>query len=320
MCRFAIRDKNGGKWVNEKHNNHFLNYDPNSLYPVTSNFFPIDYFENSTLAFTDILAQENRSIFFNNEDKMLFLQVKVLLTSEEMATNDKANSSYLFFTFPVDVENFTIADYNDESGFSDLDAFLYENNDMAFVSDMTFREDKTFFYDGYVTFDANVRLAPGKKVKIYTTKEFQFLDNADVDSNIELIVGYPFDESPMPPATIDVVNGFCSSSKYKAQYFSGKALALDDRKYVDKKNKRVLVESIYPNPNEGSFRVKLEKNILPVTEFTVTDLFGQTVHQQTLIGDLHIYEVDLPNLSNGVYLIHFFVGNQKETKKIIISK
>lgn len=55
----------------------------------------------------------------------------------------------------------------------------------------------------------------------------------------------------------------------------------------------------------------------------LVDMNGRSVYQRTLgsamIGENH-EELAIPNIKNGMYVVHFFVGNRATSKKIMVSK
>lgn len=76
---------------------------------------------------------------------------------------------------------------------------------------------------------------------------------------------------------------------------------------------------VYPNPTKGVFTLNISKNT-PNMTIQVMDMLGNmlpsTINHQTE-GN---YQVDLGNVSAGVYLVHVTNGNSHVTKKITVHK
>lgn len=59
--------------------------------------------------------------------------------------------------------------------------------------------------------------------------------------------------------------------------------------------------AVYPNPNQGSFKLKLGKQISPNSELSVIDLNGRIVWKQQFTSES--VEISLPPLTPGVYML-----------------
>jgi PKD repeat protein len=72
---------------------------------------------------------------------------------------------------------------------------------------------------------------------------------------------------------------------------------------------------IFPNPNNGTFQVKIEKEIHPEAQLKVYDLKG------VLLCDLHVshslLKLDLSRLSTGIYHISLINGNDYSYSKLV---
>jgi Leucine-rich repeat (LRR) protein len=72
---------------------------------------------------------------------------------------------------------------------------------------------------------------------------------------------------------------------------------------------------VYPNPNNGSFTIKLE-NIESETRVLMYSAIGQKVYDVTMTEQLH--SVELPNVQRGIYFIKA-INNQKQfDQKIVV--
>jgi len=79
--------------------------------------------------------------------------------------------------------------------------------------------------------------------------------------------------------------------------------------------------NIYPNPNDGTFSVKLEIPNKSNTQLELMDISGRVIHRQqlgVLIGE-NIINLDLGSLiSSGAYFIRINAGDSRLVKKIIV--
>ncbi|MDH0673939.1 M12 family metallo-peptidase [Empedobacter sp. GD03861] len=76
--------------------------------------------------------------------------------------------------------------------------------------------------------------------------------------------------------------------------------------------------TISPNPSNGIINLDFTKSFTS-GKITVTDLAGRTVYSNTL-NSSKSQQVNLSNLSNGVYIVSIEAGNEQFTKKVIIKK
>ena len=314
-CRFVIRDENNASWLDTSSKNHFFSHTPNSLYPVSSEFIPIEYFRNSSFSFIDIFNFHNTKTFSGNESEKLYLQMKVLLQSNDLGKDETPNSSYHIFTFPVHIESYNVADFRDFSAFSDLDAIKYFNRDNVFDVDTMFVGNAILFFNGNVTINAKLTSAPGSTVKIYATNQIVSLENAVIDENIELIVGHPFEEESMLPASFQEVTSFCNSTKYKAQYETAQA---ESSQRIG--NLEVFDINVRPNPNNGNFVLGFPQETTSKTSITISSARGEVVFQKTIREGNIALEVDVSHLLNGVYFITYDDGINRASKKLVLNK
>lgn len=81
--------------------------------------------------------------------------------------------------------------------------------------------------------------------------------------------------------------------------------------------------SIYPNPTRDIARVSM--NLVESNNVTVevTDLLGKVVYSESM-GNLpagpQLFDIDAASIGNGMYLFNVYVGEQKVTKRITVSK
>ncbi len=81
-----------------------------------------------------------------------------------------------------------------------------------------------------------------------------------------------------------------------------------------------LTATLYPNPNNGRFKVELSGRHKGEIEFTVIDNLGRTVYQKTIqkLSGKHLETVDV-KFPKGIYNLLIHSGNQKLQKQFVIN-
>jgi hypothetical protein len=74
--------------------------------------------------------------------------------------------------------------------------------------------------------------------------------------------------------------------------------------------------SVFPNPNNGIFSISLNNSLLPLN-FEIVSVDGIIVYKGTLTMPME--QIDVSNLSKGIYLIYFYDKNKTYTKKLSIN-
>lgn len=331
-----------------KHDLNFSNRNiisnPNTLYPISTPFVPIDQFKSMPVVFSTI-GDINQ--FQNIVKDSIFIQFKILAVSNDIGTNGE-NTSYLVYTFPIEFSGFkfvephffaeskTCTQYSNflntefipslSSKFApNVPNLILSNKD--FDNNTIFTDNEILAFDGVVTISAKLSTNPGKRVKIYSTMGFELEPGAEISSSIELIVGYPFEKVPQPPQTYTQVAAFCSdNTKYKAQEFSTSAIRREQEEYnrrrieEEKKEelKKTISYSIQPNPNTGFFSLSFNTMLTSDALLKIKDLTGREVHQQLLPSNNSSFSIQTSGLVSGVYFVTVQVGNFVKTEKIII--
>ncbi|MBA3679904.1 MAG: PKD domain-containing protein [Bacteroidetes bacterium] len=80
----------------------------------------------------------------------------------------------------------------------------------------------------------------------------------------------------------------------------------------------ILDWSVYPNPNNGRFEIKLDAATNGIVKIKVYSLIGEMIYETEI--DTINKTIDLNNISNGVYFIKLNSNNKEFTKKVIINK
>ena len=77
---------------------------------------------------------------------------------------------------------------------------------------------------------------------------------------------------------------------------------------------------MYPNPNNGLFRLAFEMEGVKEVTLNITDELGRLVYSEDLgnVAGMHQQDVDFRNHAQGVYIVHLTVNGESVYKKISI--
>jgi hypothetical protein len=75
---------------------------------------------------------------------------------------------------------------------------------------------------------------------------------------------------------------------------------------------------IYPNPNNGSFEIKTNRNLVE-SEITITNYIGQKINFSFDKSYLNHYKINLENFTSGIYNLRVKTNTQVINKKMIIN-
>lgn len=89
---------------------------------------------------------------------------------------------------------------------------------------------------------------------------------------------------------------------------------------MDEENNLVEKLSVYPNPNRGRFSVRFDALDAATALLTISDLAGRAVHERELSAQPggNEYDVELPELSSGVYVLQLRAGDAVRSVKLVI--
>jgi uncharacterized delta-60 repeat protein len=76
--------------------------------------------------------------------------------------------------------------------------------------------------------------------------------------------------------------------------------------------------SIYPNPNNGSFKVEFFETTNQKTRLTLVDGLGRIIHSQEISTNEKMISISLPKISAGVYVVQVISEGKIYTKQLII--
>jgi hypothetical protein len=115
--------------------------------------------------------------------------------------------------------------------------------------------------------------------------------------------------------TFETVDGVVSEKDMTAE------LGLLNGKQTEVRFARSIVSGnnaidIYPNPSNGVFTVMTHED----GQVDIVDITGKLVHPGALVKANQVVEVNIPELSAGVYFVRFYSNNALTTKRIVISE
>jgi subtilisin-like proprotein convertase family protein len=77
--------------------------------------------------------------------------------------------------------------------------------------------------------------------------------------------------------------------------------------------------AVYPNPNNGSFNIKMDNLISDKVSIVVYDMRGRTIFNKDYKSQASFNQnIQLDTIQSGVYLLNVIDGDRKETKRIVI--
>jgi hypothetical protein len=115
--------------------------------------------------------------------------------------------------------------------------------------------------------------------------------------------------------TFETTDGTISEKDINAELglLNGKQTEVRFTKSIDVANNGI---DIYPNPSNGMFT--LMSNVEGKVD--IVDITGNLVHPGALVKANQVMEVNMPELSAGVYFVRFYSNNALTTKRIVISE
>jgi hypothetical protein len=78
--------------------------------------------------------------------------------------------------------------------------------------------------------------------------------------------------------------------------------------------------SVFPNPNNGEFELKMNRTGNGNAALKVYDLVGTLVYETEIVNDGLSKKINVAALSNGIYLVHVNSDHQEYTVKVIVGK
>lgn len=158
--------------------------------------------------------------------------------------------------------------------------------------------------------DFNLRTAPYEiKMTNNTLSGIATIDFTARD-NIELI--NDGDYAPVGTGFMDLkinaINTVCNTPTYIQTTSQNVNNEIESNNFINP-------TKLYPNPNNGTFKIDLNRVDLKEVSVEVYDLFGKTVYKTT--SNETTINVDIPNLQNGMYIIKLSNNDYSEVLKFV---
>lgn len=123
--------------------------------------------------------------------------------------------------------------------------------------------------------------------------------------------------SPMTVYWVQV-RAVCPGPVYSA--WTGPYFAYTTPRLGDQSDEQAQPVAVYPNPNKGSFTVRLNAEQGTSIEMSLRDLAGRTIwndRRVSTVGNEELH-VSLSDAASGVYLLEMRWNNRRETVKVVI--
>jgi hypothetical protein len=206
-------------------------------------------------------------------------------------------------------------------------------------SDLITKANKTVSLKSYIKaeeVEVNGEAIPGSLLGfpyssyIQASKEIRMTPGARIGPRSKYIINKAFFEQPKnTPATSIEVQSFCEGvdAKYAANEPTIRAKrSLDIAAQKKKENKRkakVLDFSIYPNPSKDWIGIELKslQANSNAVNMILKDLTGRTILIDTQVKSNNgRYVLNLPKLSEGVYILEVETGGHKATERVLVQQ
>ncbi|WP_375560901.1 BspA family leucine-rich repeat surface protein [Bernardetia sp. OM2101] len=115
------------------------------------------------------------------------------------------------------------------------------------------------------------------------------------------------------------------TGNYKAQvvYETGCSFETEEKTFtvdgitgIEEESTKIF--TIYPNPNNGSFKVEFARTTNQKTNLVLVDGLGRIIHSQEIAMNEKITSINLPKISAGVYVVLIVSEGKVYTKQLII--
>lgn len=161
----------------------------------------------------------------------------------------------------------------------------------------------------------------GKKLKV----------NFD-DSGLVLNCDLQSTQNALPKTPLNVLNGLNPSNTWTLKYrdtsggdigtINAASITVCTKTYTALATNKLNINDfvLYPNPNNGQFNIQFSSDSVNDVRVLVHDLLGKKVYENSYKKTATIFNenVNIKNLSKGVYLLSIIDGDKKAEKKISI--
>ena len=185
------------------------------------------------------------------------------------------------------------------------------------TNNIVFEKTFTNLSSGVQTLELNAVLYAGNNYKIgLSTNSTVNLFRANSGANFPYIIP---EMLSINKSQISAINSTTQQYYYFFNWSVCEALCESKREEIkiisnDCKNIQNLSEIIiYPNPNQGLFNLIVPKEA--TGSYKIYNLLGELVDERLFLAQTELVEINLPNLSAGIYNLHIEIDNNTIVKK-----
>jgi hypothetical protein len=317
----ACKHANGRDWwilAHELWSNRFYEY---LLTPDSISLYQSIYIGSVITHTMDVIGT---GLFSQNGEKFAYLNYDTTLNIFDFnrCTGDLTNPVYVYFNDTANLATINCA-------FSASGRYLYVcNNFHIFQLDMLASDiaaSKTIVstYDnfhtsqGFRTINLMMKLAPDNKIYVSTAQgsnvfhEIHAPDSAGLDCRVtqHSFILPDFNAASMPN-TPNYALGPLAGSVCDSLHIG-----------IDPVNEKNVLLTIFPNPSKGIINMKFEESFLTTkNKFIVYNILGEIVCTKQLQSRQDFSNINLSDLSNGVYTITITINNQKVNSRFVLMK
>lgn len=250
----------------------------------------------------------------------LKLKVLIYYTFEENQYG-KVNKTLQNLTFNTNVTsaNIFVSPPANKTGL-EIPRFLGIDNTTAFYQDTIEAYDTIFIFGDNINWPSTPLVLRAKEILV---KDPSVLDGADVtlQSGEYPVRGCRSVKLGQLPQ--NQVKSFCTSSSYRGDIPKGKMGSASP--FEEKEDKRKISVQLFPNPSTGNVTASYE--VIGTSEQNVSisifDIFGrelmQPINTFQSLGQ-HQENIDLSQLSAGIYFVTVTIGFDKKTERLVLTK
>ena len=170
------------------------------------------------------------------------------------------------------------------------------------ITDITTNSAKVSWSEGYAADSMQVRFAKnsgsGNTTQLYTTTSSYVLT--------DLLPGTTYNARVRPWCNGVATNGF--TAKY---FFTTSGLRIAG----ENDSELPLSVTVFPNPTNGSFQIKIDNSMTDIISLNIIDLAGKNIYENNYTLDDQSLIVPDINLSSGLYIIK--ISNEQTPGKFI---
>lgn len=217
----------------------------------------------------------------------------------------------------------------------DIPAAIDDNGELISEEIVAVNVAMNFTHSYLSDVDSYIQNPAGTKVKLFDSDcddKNTTLDLVYDDLGTGLNCGLTSNQSIQPTDALSVFNGNSAQGTWTfgiRDYFlndvgilNSASLTIITKTFTQvapeiDKDKFVIYSN--PNPSDGNFVVELTSDSLNSIQIFVYDLLGEKVYERNFEPTVNFHQnIQLTNVSSGIYLVTVIDGNKKRTQKIII--